>query len=135
MKINWPIIIGMLVSIVILVSGYFLFTGRTGVQDGNDGQTGQLASFAQCIKDSGATFYGTFWCPHCNDQKEMFGDAASQLPYVECSTPDGRGQLPVCQEQNIQGYPTWEFADGSRETGALTLEQLSERTACPVVRE
>ncbi len=89
-----------------------------------------LEDFAACLKDEGAIFYGTFWCPHCQNQKKMFGSAAKLLPYVECSTPDGKGQLPVCAEAGIEGYPTWVFADGSRLSGEVPLSTLAEKTGC-----
>lgn len=91
---------------------------------------GKYDAFSQCLKDKGAVFYGAFWCPHCQNQKAMFGKSAKLLPYVECSTPDGRGQVPLCQEKEIKGYPTWEFADGSRETGEVSLAKLAEKTGC-----
>ena len=47
-------------------------------------------SFATCIKDSGAIFYGAFWCPHCQNQKAMLKQSAKTRPYVECSTADGQ---------------------------------------------
>src|SRR3989344_4081507 len=72
-------------------------------------ESGPLDDFTQCIKDKGALFYGAFWCPHCEDQKKLFGDAAQYLPYVECSTPDSKGQLAVCASQCIKVYPTWVF--------------------------
>lgn len=93
---------------------------------------GQYDGFAQCIKDSDAVFYGAFWCPHCQAQKKMFGNSAKLLPYVECSTLDGSNQLPICADKGIKNYPTWEFADGSRLTGEVTLLQLSEKTSCPL---
>lgn len=93
-------------------------------------QPDKLDDFAKCIKDSGATFYGTFWCPHCQNQKADFGRSIQYVPYVECSTPDGRGQLAVCAEAKIEGYPTWEFKDGSRESGQLPLALIAERTGC-----
>jgi hypothetical protein len=96
---------------------------------------GKLDTFATCLKSSGATFYGAFWCPHCQNQKAMFGRSAKLLPYVECSTPDGNGRLPICDEAGVEGYPTWEFADGSREGGVLTVEHLSEKTSCPLPQE
>lgn len=89
-----------------------------------------LDSFTQCLKDKGAVFYGAFWCPHCQSQKKMFGDSEKLLPYVECSTADGKGQLAVCREKDITGYPTWMFADGSRESGELDLVVLAEKTGC-----
>lgn len=91
---------------------------------------GELDAFASCLGEKGATFYGAFWCPHCQTQKKMFGKSAKLLPYIECSTPDGRGQLPSCTEQKIEGYPTWEFADGSRFTGEVPLKTLAEKTLC-----
>lgn len=95
----------------------------------------ELKGFAECLENEGARFYGTFWCSYCKQQKETFGQAAKYLPYTECSTLDSRGQLPECQKKEIKSYPTWEFADGSRLSGALPLSVLAEKTNCdlPVV--
>ena len=93
---------------------------------------GQLDAFTSCVAESGDTFYGTFWCPHCQNQKAMFGASAKLLPYTECSTPDGRSQLLICTEADITSYPTWEFADGTRESGEVSLERLGELTSCPL---
>ena len=90
----------------------------------------EVVAFAKCLSEKGATFYGAFWCPRCQEQNAMFGAAKKYLSYVECSTPDGKGQLPVCQEANITGYPTWEFADGSRLSGVTPFATLAEKTGC-----
>ena len=90
----------------------------------------KLEPFAQCISDSGSTFYGAFWCPHCQAQKRLFGSAADLLPYVECSTPNGQSQLQGCKDKNIKTYPTWEFKNDSRLEGEISLMQLSEKTSC-----
>lgn len=111
------------IAAIAIVSGvYFLIKA-------NDGP-GKLDIFAQCLKDKGAVFYGAFWCPHCQNQKAMFGKSVKLLPYVECSTPDGKSQLQICQNKKIEGYPTWEFADGSRESGEVPLEKLAQKTGC-----
>jgi len=99
------------------------------------GRTGKLDGFATCLKDKGALFYGAFWCPHCQNQKAMFGASAKLLPYIECSTPDGRGQLPLCTDAGVTGYPTWLFADGTKESGEVSLEKLSEKTSCELPAE
>lgn len=91
---------------------------------------GKLDAFADCLKQNGATFYGAFWCPHCQSQKALFGKSAKRLPYLECSTPDGRGQTAVCKDKKIESYPTWEFKDGSRLNGEIPLAQLAEKTGC-----
>lgn len=91
---------------------------------------GPLDGFTQCLADSGAQFYGAFWCPHCQNQKALFSKSAKLIPYIECSTPDGQGQLPVCKTANITGYPTWTFKDGSRIPGEATLQDLAVKTSC-----
>jgi hypothetical protein len=99
------------------------------------GKPGKLDAFATCLGEQGAKFYGAFWCPHCQNQKAMFGRSAKKLPYIECSTPDGKGQLPVCNDAGVTGYPTWKFADGSVETGEVSLETLSEKTSCELPQD
>lgn len=94
---------------------------------------GQYDTLATCLQEKGATFYGAFWCPHCRDQKKLFGNSAKLLPYVECSTADAAGQTQICIDKNIESYPTWEFADGSRMTGAISPEDLATKTECPLV--
>ncbi len=96
----------------------------------NRAQPGAYDAFAQCLADEGATFYGAFWCPHCQEQKELLGNSAKLLPYQECSTPDGRGQIALCNEAGIESYPTWHFADGSVQPGVVPLATLAEKTKC-----
>ena len=103
------------------------------------GKAGKYDPFAQCIRDKKTvTFFGAFWCPHCQAQKARFGKSAKYLPYVECSTPDGQGQLQVCKDNLIETYPTWQFATGTnalatstyRHTGEMELVDLAEATDC-----
>ena len=96
------------------------------------GKPSKYDQFAICLKDKGAIFYGAFWCPHCQNQKALFGKSAKLLPYLECSTPDGRGQLQVCKDANIQTYPTWQFnaSTTDRLTGEISLATLAEKTSC-----
>jgi hypothetical protein len=93
---------------------------------------GKLDAFAQCINDAGAKYFGAFWCPNCKNQEALFGRSSRLLPRIECSTPDGKGQLPICTEAKIEGYPTWEFTDGTKVTGVQSLEALAEKTLCPI---
>lgn len=123
LKEKLPVIIIGVVTLIIIVGGAMFLSY-------NNNKPGKFDGFASCLKDKGAVFYGAFWCPHCQSQKKLFGNSAKLLPYVECSTPDGKAQLPICQEKGIEGYPTWEFSDGSRESGELSLERLAEKTSC-----
>jgi uncharacterized membrane protein len=85
----------------------------------------KLAGLADHLSAMNVKFYGASWCPHCRDQKEMFGAAAERLPYVECS-PQGRGgpEAPACAAMHIQGYPTW-IINGQRYEGVLSLADLA----------
>lgn len=95
----------------------------------------ELATLASCLKSRGVLFYGAFWCPYCQKQKALFGDAAGLLPYVECSNPDRHGQTAVCIQQGIRKYPTWVFPDGSRAIANLTPQELAERSGCAAPKE
>jgi glutaredoxin len=79
-------------------------------------------ALARHLKQKGAVVYGAWWCPHCTQQKELFGlEAIELLPYVECDKDDaGRKQ---CQQAQVRGYPTWEL-NGERRLGVLSLEEL-----------
>ncbi len=113
------------------------------VAPGKQGGPSKLDAFAQCIKASGATFYGAFWCPHCAAQKAEFGTAVKYLPYVECSMPDGQTQTQVCIDHNITTYPTWVFPVNVPATATTTatttllrvegvqeLSDLARETGC-----
>jgi hypothetical protein len=89
-----------------------------------------VAGFARCISESGATFYGAHWCPYCTKQNKAFGSSADRLPYVECYRSGSRDQLSRCD--HIRSYPTWEFADGTVRTGYLSFEKLAALTDCPL---
>ncbi len=124
---NKKIKIGIVVALILIAIGVFAYMRQV-----QKNQPSKLDSFAVCLKDKGAVFYGAYWCSHCQDQKKLFGNAARLLPYIECSTADGNGQTEECKQKNIQGYPTWRFADGSEESGFLALDRLSAKTGCQI---
>ena len=115
-----------IVAITLAVVGFLGF-----VVSQREVVSSELDGFAQCIAASEAKFYGAFWCPHCIEQKALFGKAAAEkLPYVECSNPDKKSQTQICVEKKITGYPTWELANGERLSGNQTLETLATKTSC-----
>ncbi len=124
-EIKW--VVGSAVGVAVLVSVLFFIS--------QNNQPNPLDSFAQCLNEKGAKFYGAFWCPHCQTQKAEFGSAQKYLPYIECSTPDGQSQLKICQEAGITGYPTWIFPDGSRIEGRASFAQLSNKSGCTLPAE
>ena len=97
--------------------------------------SGSYDTFAQCLTDAGAKMYGAYWCPHCVDQKEMFGQSWDYMNYIECSLPNRAGQTIECINAKIQSYPTWEFQNGQRLEGVLSFEELGDLTGCPVVQD
>ncbi len=111
----------MTLGIIVVASIYFFVAFS---------KPGGLEAFAQCLHEKRVLFYGAFWGPHCQQQKALFGTSQRWLPYVECSTPDGRSAMSICQNNGIREYPTWEFADGNRETQLLSLSRLAEKTGC-----
>jgi hypothetical protein len=115
-----------IVIIIIVLGAVGIFI----VRGSGPGSAFNYDTFATCLKDKGAVFYGASWCVHCQAQKKEFGSSAKLLPYVECSTPDGENQTQICQDEKITGYPTWKFADGSELTGEVPLEKLAEKTSC-----
>lgn len=89
------------------------------------------------LKQKGAKMYGAYWCPHCHDQKELFGkEAFSLLTYIECA-PDGQNpQTERCQAAKIQGFPSWEISGKQVEpAGTLSLEKLADLTGYTGSRE
>ena len=89
-----------------------------------------LDSFAQCLNAKGAKMYGAWWCPHCADQKEMFGFAFQHVNYVECSPEGQRTINDVCKQAGIKNFPTWQYPDGSRTEGTQPLAVLGQKTGC-----
>lgn len=84
-----------------------------------------LKALAMHLRDADARFYGAYWCPTCQKQKEMFEASAYRLPYVECS-PDGRtGPMNfTCVANEVKDYPTW-IINGRRYVGLVSLEELA----------
>ena len=86
----------------------------------------EAIALAEHLKSIGAVMYSAYWCPHCHDQKEMFGKEASTiLQIVECA-PDGRdSQMELCKSKELEGFPSWEI-NGSISSGVLNLADLVE---------
>ena len=91
----------------------------------SESNAGQIA-LAEHLTASGAKIYTAYWCPHCHDQKEMFGrQATEKLTVIECA-PDGRNsQRELCEAKKIEGYPSWEI-NGQLDSGVKPLAKLAE---------
>jgi hypothetical protein len=87
-------------------------------------------AFAKCLASKQAKMYGLYWCPHCLDQKEMFGRAFQYVPYQECAIRGSREMTPECKAAGAQQFPSWKFEGGPLREGVLSMEDLSSRTGC-----
>lgn len=87
-------------------------------------------ALAKCMTNKGAKFYGAYWCGHCANQKELFGDAMKFVDYVECADESNpQVQVDACNEAGISGYPTW-VINGQKYPGEQSLEKLASLTGC-----
>ena len=115
-----PLPAGAAVAVVLGLQLHFsgVFDPAAGPEDPH------LRALATHLRDSGARFYGAYWCPACQEQKKLFTASVDRLPYIEC-TPQGRGgpRAVDCLTQNIEQYPTW-IIDGQRHTGVVGVERL-----------
>ena len=76
----------------------------------------------------GAKKYGAFWCPHCFEQKQLFGEQAfDEVTYIECAEEGKDPQPQVCSAAGIRSFPTWEI-DGEFYPGIKTPEELADLT-------
>jgi len=92
--------------------------------------TVQSRELAKALRLKGARMYGAFWCPHCLEEKELFGrQAMKDFPYVECF-PDGwkKGRPPAkaCVDAGVKGFPTWIFPGKEPVLGTKSLEELRD---------
>lgn len=126
----WLLALATLLSVG-AVAGLHLVHGATPALAQRAGDP-DPAGLAAHLTATGARFYGASWCPHCQQQKALFGDAAEALPYVECSPHGGPGtpQATACLAAEITSYPTW-IIGRRRHTRVLSATELARLSAYP----
>jgi len=101
---------------------------------GGTGTTGTTASktteIAKCLTEKGVIFYGAYWCPHCQDQKKLFGDDMKYITYVECDPKGENGNPEACKKAGVERYPSWYFPGQGIETGTQKPEALAIKANC-----
>lgn len=85
-------------------------------------------ALADHLTQDGAKMYGTYWCPYCTKQKEMFKNAISKLQVIECDPKGDNAQPQLCAKANVSSYPTWEIK-GKLYQGMRSLEELAMLSA------
>eukprot|EP00878_Enallax_costatus_P002963 GHUV01003159.1.p1 GENE.GHUV01003159.1~~GHUV01003159.1.p1 ORF type:complete len:370 (+),score=119.68 GHUV01003159.1:213-1322(+) len=90
----------------------------------------QTISLAKRLREAGAKMYGAFWCSHCYDQKQEFGQQAmADFPYVECFPEGWKKGVKIadaCEAASVKAFPTW-IINGNTTEGQLELEQLEQQ--------
>jgi hypothetical protein len=126
---------GVMVALLVTVLGLGWSTavGRPGGPVGKgmpipvtSPSTSATLALAEHLTKVGAKMYTAYWCPHCHEQKELFGKQATEkLTIVECA-PDGHNsQAALCNTKKIDGYPSWEI-NGTIDSGVKPLAKLAE---------
>ncbi|HEY9821511.1 MAG TPA: vitamin K epoxide reductase family protein [Candidatus Sericytochromatia bacterium] len=85
-------------------------------------------ALARHLKKVGVKEYFAYWCPHCFEQKQLFGkEAVKELNYVECAAEGKNGKPQVCIDAGVKAFPSWEI-NGKLTSGIKTLEELANET-------
>ena len=86
-------------------------------------------ALSKCLTEKGAKMYGAYWCQHCQNQKNDFGNAFQYIDYVECDANGPNGNPTACELAGIQGYPTW-IIGGAKYSGEQDLSTLAQIAGC-----
>src|ERR1700730_6501070 len=116
----------------VIISGVIVLLFAAAYSAGRYRKNHRYEAFAKCLATHQARMYGLYWCPHCIEQKEMFGASIKYVPYVECAIKGSREMAPECKAAGAKNFPTWQLPGEPLREGVLSLEDLSGRTACPL---
>lgn len=85
-------------------------------------------ALAKHLAQKNAVLYSAYWCPHCYEQKLLFGkEAFKEVAKVECD-PKGVAPSPQkCIDAKIKAFPTW-IINGNTYEGVQSLEKLVQLT-------
>ncbi|MGB3135860.1 MAG: vitamin K epoxide reductase family protein [Nodosilinea sp.] len=131
--------IGIIVAALTLVGTLAIYAPINAADSPGDSVAGEVGppittasgpaevALANHLRDSGATMYGAWWCPHCHDQKQLFGaEASTVFEEVECAEDGQNSQADLCRSKpEITGFPTWEIS-GEFYSGTQSLARLAE---------
>lgn len=141
-KRKWILFLCIVIIVVLAGLGVIFFAGDRVGDKGNQTnsvENGQVAGIstqtesveyleklAKFMTNEGMVLYGAYWCPHCKDQKELFGEAVKYLDYVECDAKGENANPDECLAQGIESYPTWVYKGKKIESGGKTIKELAE---------
>lgn len=118
MKKIAAIVLGLIVAVV---SVLLLLSNLDRNREAN------LDNFAKCLTGKGIVMYGAYWCSHCQNEKNAFGDSFQFVNYVECTEKPSE-----CSASGIESYPTWILPGGGKLVGEQGVSKLQEVSGCPL---
>ncbi len=139
---------GLIISFVVLLSG-LIWSNQVDPANANinidstnntapairNKSSNENVKFAKFLNEQGIVMYSAYWCPHCHDQKELFGkEAAEELTIIECAKDGKNNQFEICQEKGIEGFPSWEI-NNQIYSGTRELREIAELTNYPFQSE
>jgi uncharacterized membrane protein/glutaredoxin len=111
-------------AVLIIIVLHLHYSGYIGKTAGPEDPW--IRGLVEHLAKTDAKFYGASWCPHCTEQKELFGPSSSRVPYIECSPGGPRApQAQACNDAGIKSYPTW-IIKGQRYAGIQSLDSLAQ---------
>jgi uncharacterized membrane protein/thiol-disulfide isomerase/thioredoxin len=142
---EWPdlgqlLFTGIIVTVLASLGTLIMYAGITGKTVASSTGSPELLpitttsgpaeiSLAEHLKKVDAKMYGAYWCPHCHDQKQLFGQQAfAKISYIECDSNGPNAQPDLCKAAKIEGFPTWKIKDKSL-SGAQALTELAKVSA------
>lgn len=144
MSSNTKTFLFIVILVILVAGGLIFFASRNKTVTDNNNSTGDngvvagasteqqpsydsayIEKLAKFLSEKGAVMYGAYWCPHCQDQKKLFGDAVKYIDYVECDAKGPNANPDECVAQGIDGYPTWIY-QGKKFSGTQSLADLAK---------
>ena len=85
-------------------------------------------ALARHLTKVGVKEYGAYWCPHCYEQKQLFGKQAyKEINYIECSTDGKNAQPQACKDAGVKYFPSWKI-NKELTSGVKKLDELADLT-------
>lgn len=145
---NWTLIIGLIFNTIIFHSSSPISNLKNELEgnysqqsvESNEPSDNKLnfstslnpQSLAKCLTDKGVIMYGAYWCPHCANQKELFGSDFQFIKYQECDPSGENGNPEICENAGVEAYPTWIDSQGNKLSGTQPLETLANWSNCNI---
>lgn len=85
----------------------------------------KTTALAECLDDNDWMMYWSATCPHCKNQRNMFGAAFEEIEYVDCVFESQK-----CEIAGISGVPVWRWPNGLELQGTQQLQTLAETAWC-----